>query len=345
MRLFLLTATFIDLCLVSSTCDAEACGTSLVAMTSLEASQELETIAGLASTQLLQVLHSEHKLETTARLTETQLLQASGRQHQQPEPRLLCTILIWTLEEKKLVELNRNHGFWTCDHFLLVSDRWDLAVEGADFRLLDYNVTTEEIQHIPANGKVFLHFWKLIEKTADYGAYDYVVKLDADSVFLTHRLRNYLLGRCRDGTCNSAYFLNAPGELMWGPIELLHRDALAIYFGSMDFCLQHGVTDPIDVTAEDTFMRQCLGKTHANKLVGYSEDPMGYSLLRDYIGMPLGVGETICSDHRFIVYHPFKDPASFKECRDNTVTAESEFNDASSQLNDEWPSWDEAPVR
>jgi len=93
-----------------------------------------------------------------------------------------------------------------------------------------------------------------------------------------------------------------------------------IYLHSIPRCLKKHLTDPVLITPEDVWMRECLANSSAYGIPEYGK------MLKNYFSEPLVGNGTECSSYNFMVYHPFKKLGPFKECYDRTVRAELAFN-------------------
>mmetsp|Transcript_82343 Transcript_82343/g.191203 ORF Transcript_82343/g.191203 Transcript_82343/m.191203 type:complete len:696 (+) Transcript_82343:76-2163(+) len=106
------------------------------------------------------------------------------------------------------------------------------------------------------NTPVFIKAWNLIVKEGYHKKYDWTAKLDVDAIIIVPRMR-VLLGNLH--AQQAVYLLNAAvdavGNFLHGPVEVLSREAVEVYGRGADRCKRH-----VDYSreGEDYYLNFCL---------------------------------------------------------------------------------------
>jgi len=147
------------------------------------------------------------------------------------------------------------------------------------------------------NAPVFIRVWKAVAQIGAYRAYDWAVKLDADSVFFPERLRMLVsnTGIGGPGIPGGPVWLSNTQWGLFGPIEVLSRDA----FSRMAANLGGRCSSPPLDGREDVFMRQCMEDIGVQRVNEWD------SLLSNF--------QYNCKA-KAVCIHPFKDAGSWLSC-------------------------------
>jgi hypothetical protein len=225
-------------------------------------------------------------------------------------PTLYCWMFV-TLHgyEPELVkeQYKRGLGVFRCDGYVLFShDQTELADGIMTTGLGGDSVTELGSWGSWSNGKLFLGAWRQIVQENKYKNFDFVVKVDPDTVFHPSRLKLHV----QDVSAGSkVYMQNCIGYPTIGALEVFTRAAVAAYAGSIQ-----GGLDPTDdghechdllrndgqATAEDYFICNCMERLGAEKR-------RDLKLLRHE--KPGG-----CDDKWIVAFHPYKGVKNFTQC-------------------------------
>jgi len=180
--------------------------------------------------------------------------------------------------------------------------------------------SSEKVWH---NTVVFVRAWKRIHDDGVYKNYDWVVKVDPDTVFLPGILQRQLLKRSNTGDFMThldpkrpVYLLNCRQWYSFqGPLEVFSRPAADKFFGGISHC-QASLN--WREWGEDWFVEHCMNFLGVDKREGFgllddmyckSEyDGKGHDYLQEY----LDNGPT-CIDGR-PAYHPYKSTDDLTVC-------------------------------
>jgi len=155
------------------------------------------------------------------------------------------------------------------------------------------------------NQPLFARIWDRINKLGRFYDVDWVVKVDADAVFLPERLRPHLAWKNinRDAL---VWFKNceaASWTTLQGPLEVFSHGAIDSFFANRWKCSVDESTNG----AEDWFMAHCL---ESNGVTG----TLDTELLNDnYCNNAIKICD--CSWGERSAYHPCKDVPSYLACR------------------------------
>lgn len=150
-----------------------------------------------------------------------------------------------------------------------------------------------------ANVGVFIHIWKEVFVDQIYKSYDWLVKVDPDTVFLPQRLRERLWA-FEVIAHEAVYFKNTWTSFGFlGPIEILSQAAV-LRLASIDLT----VCPAIDTEGEDGWLHDCM------------EDHAGIDARQDGNILYGGCQVDACGDSTYVAYHAYKDPDSWNSCAD-----------------------------
>lgn len=165
--------------------------------------------------------------------------------------------------------------------------------------------------HTSLNSHIFQQVWRAVFFLGRYRSFDWVIKVDPDTLFFADSIRMRLEGlRPRvQGQHAKVIILNAVDNVnVHGPLIVLSQAAADAYATDPARC-ESGV----DVTekSEDWYLHICM------KLLGVAERPGPWLLKEWYIqetGIPL---KQHCTDpHLPSALHPLKSPESLRDCWD-----------------------------
>jgi len=153
------------------------------------------------------------------------------------------------------------------------------------------------------NTMVFVKAWHSIYETGQYLNHDWIVKADPDAAFFLDRLKADLASV----PLSEAWAIHnsKTGTPMLGPLEILNRQALDIYYANNPpnlsgtdkaFC-----EDPfMGLSGEDGFLSGCLHRLGV-KAVYHKH------ILFNHIPVK-------CTDPAYVAFHPAKTEADYRRC-------------------------------
>ena len=160
-----------------------------------------------------------------------------------------------------------------------------------------------------SNTKLFLTAWRKLFKESDVFNHEWVVKVDADTVFLAGRLRNWLppaaTAPLKVANCDVPIAADTPTvPLMYGSMEIINVAAARSFWTGMRDC-ELGI--PID-HGEARFLHECAEQL---KWEVWSEGAEAKSMIID----------AFCEDsyqpgcgHESVAFHPFRNVHDFAAC-------------------------------
>jgi hypothetical protein len=149
-----------------------------------------------------------------------------------------------------------------------------------------------------ANAGVFLKGWKAVMKDGRYKRNDWVVKVDADTVFHPNRLKQHVMNV--PAVDDKSYFKNfMDGYPVIGALEIASKSAIVEMSERTWECEQ------VAYGAEDDWFVKCMRVLGAWQredweLLQHEEHPQG----------------NMCYNPRFVAMHPYKDKNQYKTCLD-----------------------------
>jgi hypothetical protein len=181
----------------------------------------------------------------------------------------------------------------------------------------DVEVEVDGSLYRSLNLPIFLAMWKQVEKDGKYKKHDWTVKLDPDTVFFPFRLKWILKSHVQHQDDVGVYLNNCKFGLR-GAIEVLSRSAVKAFVQGADKCEQRfrKQCDGDCAWDEELFVDTCmLDVLHVRR------DNDFRLLLDQHCDEP--EGWDACEEPGHIAFHPFKDPAKYKECMENGIKSES----------------------
>lgn len=169
-----------------------------------------------------------------------------------------------------------------------------------------------------ANAPVFAYVWQLLLKAGQIQKFKWVLKADADAVFLPERLRPTLLAHLEPGpvfvrNCHAHYS-------MQGPLEILSGEAVAILSdGGLALCRRHIPMREIQ-SWEDFWLKSCLTNLEVRAVRDWQLlfDQKCNSISRT---VPLR-----CADKTLAAFHPAKTVLKYERCYNQTTKKRGTVN-------------------
>jgi hypothetical protein len=156
------------------------------------------------------------------------------------------------------------------------------------------------------NSEVFVRLWKRVLEDGQFLSYGWTIKVDADTVFIAHRLRQHLFGQTGK---DSVYFNNCKDGLH-GPMEIISRRGMQAFGESLDMCVKE-LDFEWDTFGEDVFLRHCLGLAEVTRV----DD---FELLDERFG-----GDVPSCNTQAVAFHPLKTEELYEACLAEVLRPES----------------------
>jgi len=171
---------------------------------------------------------------------------------------------------------------------------------------------------------MFYQVWVKVREVGKWQQGDYVVKADADAVFVPQRLREWLGSKGGD-TPHGVYFENCPNVQYgaFGNLEVMSRTAASVLTTYLEDC--HAVFAPcanegcdwkFGPWGEDVFVQRCLDHHYVDKAEGWdlttdgaceADRPEGEKKNKKWHAPD-------CSAVTTPAAHPFKKPDDYMKC-------------------------------
>lgn len=221
-------------------------------------------------------------------------------------PSLFCWILTrsWG-DEAALVKIQyaNKWNIFQCEEWAVFSDV-PMDLGGGVFSTPIGDLTAQKgMWGSWLNTMVFIKAWHSIYASGQYENHDWIVKVDPDTVFFPDRLKLHVADIPRD----QAWAIhNSDTETpMLGPIEILNKAALDVYFANNR--PEISGTDKavcenayMGASGEDGFIGGCLKRLG----VEAKYDPF---VLKNHI-------PAVCTDSRYVAFHPCKNVPDYQRC-------------------------------
>ncbi|CAK0837168.1 unnamed protein product [Prorocentrum cordatum] len=145
-------------------------------------------------------------------------------------------------------------GIFACDGHAAFSSKKVMLGPGVFTTAVpgDMSVKMGGPYNIALNTEVLLRVWRKVWDMDAFSSFDWVVKVDADSVFFPSRLRSHA-----SITPGGPLFLNNCGAGLHGPIEAMTREAVWLFRDGNERCQEEQVTD-WTTQGEDDYVMGCL---------------------------------------------------------------------------------------
>jgi len=166
------------------------------------------------------------------------------------------------------------------------------------------------------NTDIFMAVWRRVIMDSIFANYSWTVKVDADAVFVAHRLRGSL-DKIKENS--SGVYLNNCKMGLHGPLEVFSREAIVAWGRGSQKCFSHfyKLCSGPCLWGEDMFIDQCLEKVLKVKRV-----LMSRLLIEEHCDPPEDWDS--CEDKSSIAFHPFKKLAAYNKCLNTTTSSMEE---------------------
>jgi len=206
-------------------------------------------------------------------------------------------------------QLKAGAGIFGCDGFAVVSEsEWNVGW-GPGERIGEVNAVIFNGAGVgtskdgtAANAELFMNAWEVVLKKTHVMKFDWIIKVDPDSVVVADRLRDHFRGwsgkKVFVRNCNK-FPMEAEFPMMFGSLEAISNAALAVYKNEAERCKTELDWQP---WGEDFFLGKCL------PLLGV--DPVD-----DFTVISDGVCTDVnCFDSWSAAFHPFKSAEDWMTC-------------------------------
>lgn len=227
-------------------------------------------------------------------------------------PLLFCWshVMLGDAEEELIrFQLDGRLGIFQCDYSAVISakavtlgqlDGVDVVTWANPSPVVDMGVrgvngaTTDSY----LNTKTFIQAWDILVDSGHLWHYEFIVKVDPDTMFLPDVLRRHVL----EYVGETVYFANCGKyggkPLLYGALEVFSQAAMKAYAANKEECKRMDWQG----WGEDYYMQECM-------------DAMGVTSVLDSLQVAddrcLG---SPCNDYLKVGFHPFKDVDSWKTC-------------------------------
>lgn len=232
--------------------------------------------------------------------------------------------------ELELLQVQKKNGL-----SIFACEAWDVfgdvaaAIDGS-YSMIQVEDTFGEFHQIKrktgawVNWGMFHQVWVKVREVGKWQQGDYVVKADADAVFVPQRLREWLGSKGGD-TPHGVYFENCPNVQygLFGNLEVISRTAASVLTTYLEDC--HAVFAPcanqgcdwkFGPWGEDVFLQRCLDHHYVDKVEGWdlttdgaceTDRPAGEKKNKKWHAPD-------CSAVTTPAAHPFKKPEEYMKC-------------------------------
>eukprot|EP00746_Dinoflagellata_sp_MGD_P153943 gnl/MRDRNA2_/MRDRNA2_84550_c0_seq2.p1 gnl/MRDRNA2_/MRDRNA2_84550_c0~~gnl/MRDRNA2_/MRDRNA2_84550_c0_seq2.p1 ORF type:complete len:348 (+),score=46.24 gnl/MRDRNA2_/MRDRNA2_84550_c0_seq2:85-1128(+) len=155
------------------------------------------------------------------------------------------------------------------------------------------------------NTPLFIQLWRHIFRQSYFSQYDWTIKVDLDTVFLPHRVRQLLLSNDHIERNAAIYLGNkddatgSAAKAFTGAIEVLSRNAVKAYAEKPELC-ESGI-DYANIS-EDWYLARCLNKLGVTSV----PEPRLLSENANIINL--------CGTQQTAAYHSLKSVEDFRSC-------------------------------
>eukprot|EP00428_Durinskia_dybowskii_P039866 CAMPEP_0170267140 /NCGR_PEP_ID=MMETSP0116_2-20130129/33493_1 /TAXON_ID=400756 /ORGANISM="Durinskia baltica, Strain CSIRO CS-38" /LENGTH=237 /DNA_ID=CAMNT_0010518289 /DNA_START=25 /DNA_END=738 /DNA_ORIENTATION=- len=210
--------------------------------------------------------------------------------------------------EHDILEAQRGQmvGIFECDGQMVFSDSFDFDAESIGSLSSPFGGQNAGDNKTKSwvNTDNFFRAWERLRSSNSFEGYDFVVKVDPDTVFIPQALRHYIAQHGIPADA-SLYFDNCPGVWngFYGSIEVISKDAFGVFVQNIDQCKQ---TLQWQSWGEDLFAQKCMNSLGIMK-------QEAYDLAKD--GNCHGHGMAPACSPGMAAYHPFKSVVEWQDCR------------------------------
>jgi len=236
--------------------------------------------------------------------------------------------------EKELLtqQFARKVSIFACDAYEVYSDE-EVSL-GAGFftkKVVDvdneFHFARRKTTGAWVNTGTFIQVWKAIDREKKYMNYDWVVKVDVDAVFVADRLRDRIqwMPRTMGGTIiqNCQYVDYG----FFGSLEVYSHTAFSIILANLDTCratiawkkgIKNGKYGPM---GEDLFAEICAAKNGVDKIGAFDINTDGACPADRPADQRHNKKWKPDCHSTAPAIHPFKKPAAYFECLEQTMAA------------------------
>jgi len=228
-------------------------------------------------------------------------------------------------------QFSRKVSLFACESYAVYSDV-DADI-GGGLRTIkvndvenNFHVVKRKTQHTWVNTGLFKQVWKDMKVRWNEGlnSADWVVKVDADAVFVPQRLRNVLAQQA--DTYTGVYLENCKGVEYgyFGNLEVTSKKAFQLLIDNLDSCSQK--IDWVKGTkwgpiGEDLFAQMCMDWQGVAKVSNFEVTTDGAcpSTRKKYGQKDNKKWKPPCGELKTPALHPFKKPNEYFQCLDATM--------------------------
>lgn len=224
------------------------------------------------------------------------------------------------INEDALVEGQQRSGtgIFGCDAHMVIRHR-PASPQAVDVDPVNSTVQgsndTSSMESQGSNGtssidSLFVNHWEEIRRDGRYRDYDWTVKAEPDTVFFPDRLRLHLK-MMKPPAKVPMYIRSAfpTGDAM-GPLQVMTREALELYFEKLESCSEHGLQ-----ASGHHSIAKCLdtiGVQHKSDV----------SLVHGTYLPLVGFGKINCADNFAAAFHPCDTVATWTDCHAQATAAD-----------------------
>jgi len=235
--------------------------------------------------------------------------------------------------EKELLteQYKRKASIFACDAYHVYSDvavslGGDLTTTKVDDVDNDFHFAKRKVTGTWTNAGIFIQTWKAIAADKVWSGYDWVIKADADAVFIRSRLVNRIQMMPR--TVSGVFLQNCKmvDYGFFGSLEVFSHQAFAILLANLDTCkatlpwklgVDGGKHGPM---GEDLFAEICMTKNGVDKVEAFDLTTDGACPADRPKDQKKNIKwHTNCAQTLSPAMHPFKNPTDYFKCLDETM--------------------------
>jgi len=252
--------------------------------------------------------------------------QDSGRPNHHPGPEEEIALLRMQYERKL--------GVFSCPGYDVFSDANVNIGQGYDAIKVDdplneFHLVKRKKSKTWVNTGMFKQVWKKISEKGTWANFDWVIKLDADAVFVPWRLQKVL--SMQPVSWTGTYVENCAGVQygFFGNVEVLSHKAFETLNDNIDSCSQNIKWASMRATpwgpiGEDLFAQKCMDSKGVSKIQNFdmSVDGVCPEVKKKWGKSPKSSKalKVDCAQVTAPVMHPFKEKDAWIECYEKTLT-------------------------
>jgi len=234
----------------------------------------------------------------------------------------------------------RKVGVFACPGYAVFSDvevNIGKDINGNDFNTIKVDDVKGEFHLIKrkktktwVNTGMFQQVWKKIDEMGAWKGFEWVIKLDADAVFVPERLRKTIAEQLV--SWSGVYIENCAevNQGFFGNVEVISRDAFDALIHNLDFCAKDidwasPKATPWGPIGEDLFAQMCMDDHGVDKIQNFelTTDGACPSIKKKWgHAKDKKPFSPDCANIRTPVMHPFKTVDQWFSCYDKTMALE-----------------------